>query len=606
MQNAEIVLAVIRERGRRGLPLEGIYRQLYNPELYLRAYGRIYRNEGAMTRGVMAETVDGMSQEKIGAIIAGLRAERFRWSPVRRVEIPKQNGRLRPLGIPTWKDKLLQEVIRSLLEAYYEPQFSSASHGFRPQRGCHTALTTIVNTWTGTKWLIEGDIQGCFDGIDSQLLLSILREKILDNRFLRLMEQLFQAGYVKDWKRHPTLSGVPQGGIVSPILSNIYLDRLDQFVEQVLIPEYTRGTRRQPNPEYERMRARARSLSQHGKGQEAAAVRHELRQIPSVDPQDAGYRRLRYVRYADDFLLGFIGPKEEAEIIKTHLTQFLHDHLKLELSAEKTLITHANSQAARFLGYEILQQQCNTKMHLMRHKGQKTSFRKRAINGRICLRLPSDVVKQRCVLYQRNGKPIHRPEMTEDSDFDIVVHYQSAYRGYVEYYTLAQNIHWLNKLRWVMETSLLKTLAAKHKVSVREMARRYRATVPTEHGPRACLEVRVEREGKPPLVARFGGLPLRPRKNAILKDLVLTRWQLPRVELIQRLLADACELCGSTEGVQVHHIRKLADLKRKRQGTPSAWKQMMATRRRKTLVLCRACHADIHAGRPTRQPTRNE
>jgi len=289
MQKAELILDVYRQRGSRGLPVEGIYRQLFNPDLYLRAYGRIYRNDGALTPGVTGETVDGMSRANIDAVIADLRAERYRWTPVRRVEIPKRNGKTRPLGIPTWRDKLLQEVVRSLLDAYYEPQFSDSSHGFRPGRGCHTALTTIANTWAGTKWFIEGDIKGCFDNIDRNVLLSILQETIHDNRFLRLVDRLLQAGYVKDWKRHPTLSGTPQGGIVSPILSNVYLDRLDRFVEQTLIPEYTRGSHRGPNPAYISKRSEAKRHSRHGRAQEAVACRKEMRRLPSVDPNDPDY-----------------------------------------------------------------------------------------------------------------------------------------------------------------------------------------------------------------------------------------------------------------------------------------------------------------------------
>src|SRR3954465_15471036 len=190
MRDAETTLAIIRERGRRGLHLEDVYRRLYNPDLFLRAYGRIYRNAGAMTKGTTEETVDGMSVGKIRSIIGLLRDERYRWSPVRRTFIPKRNGKLRPLGIPTWPDKLLQEVIRSILEAYYEPQFSPLSHGFRPERGCHTALREIYITWKGTIWFIEGDIKGCFDNIDHSILLSILREKIDDNRFLNLVKNL--------------------------------------------------------------------------------------------------------------------------------------------------------------------------------------------------------------------------------------------------------------------------------------------------------------------------------------------------------------------------------------------------------------------------------
>src|SRR5436305_7085304 len=211
MRNADTTLAIIRERGKRGLHLEDVYRRLYNPDLYLRAYGRIYRNAGAMTRGTTEETVDGMSLEKIHKIIDLLRCERYRWTPVRRINIPKRNGKTRPLGIPTWSDKMLQEVMRSLMEAYYEPQFSPNSHGFRPKKGCHTALKDIFHGWTGMKWFIEGDIKGCFDNIDHTILLSILREKFHDNRFLTLIENLLEAGYLEQWNYYPTLTGTPQG-----------------------------------------------------------------------------------------------------------------------------------------------------------------------------------------------------------------------------------------------------------------------------------------------------------------------------------------------------------------------------------------------------------
>src|SRR6516164_8717491 len=216
MRNADTVLGVIRERGRRRLPLEDIYRQLYNRDLYLRAYGRIYRNDGAMTPGSTPETVDAMSLGKIDTIIGSLRQEAYRWTPARRTYIPKKSGKLRPLGIPTWSDKLLQEVIRSLLEAYYEPQFSGRSHGFRPGRGCHTALEEIQRQWRGTVWFIEGDITDCFGSLDHSIMRSMLAEKIHDGRFLRLIDGLLQAGYLEDWRYHETLSGAPQGGILTP------------------------------------------------------------------------------------------------------------------------------------------------------------------------------------------------------------------------------------------------------------------------------------------------------------------------------------------------------------------------------------------------------
>ena len=163
MRKAETIFSIIRERGQRGLLVNNVYRLLYQKELYLHAYGKLYRNQGAMTEGAISETVDAMSLEKIDTIINALRYEKYRWTPVRRVYITKKNGKSRPLGLPTWSDKLLQEVIRSILEAYYEPQFSQSSHGFRPKRGCHTALREVMQKGKGTKWFIEGDITACFD-----------------------------------------------------------------------------------------------------------------------------------------------------------------------------------------------------------------------------------------------------------------------------------------------------------------------------------------------------------------------------------------------------------------------------------------------------------
>ncbi|MEO2088940.1 MAG: reverse transcriptase/maturase family protein, partial [Gemmataceae bacterium] len=286
MRNAETILGIIHDRGKRGLPLEDVYRQLYNPGLYLRAYGRIYRNDGAMTKGATAETADGMSMKKIGAIIDDVRQERYRWTPVRRTYIPKANGKMRPLGIPTWSDKLLQEVLRSLLEAYYEPQFSDQSHGFRPERGCHTCLSEIQRNWTGTKWYIEGDIKGCFDNIDVDALLKILSEKILDQRFLRLLRNLLGAGYLEDWRYQPTRSGTPQGGVISPILSNIYLSKFDEFVSTVVIPRHTRGLRRMFNREHNNVATLMRYHWKRGNTDRVESLRERLRHLPAVETHD--------------------------------------------------------------------------------------------------------------------------------------------------------------------------------------------------------------------------------------------------------------------------------------------------------------------------------
>jgi integrase len=207
---------VLRERGRKGLPCDELYRQLFNPQLYLLAHGRIYSNQGAMTPGATQETADGMSMGKIGAIIEAMRCERYRFSPARRTYIPKRNGKLRPLGLPTWSDKLVGEVVRLLLEAYYEPQFSDRSHGFRPGRGCHTALRDIAIGWTGTTWFIEGAISDCFSSLDHEVMIKILAEKIRDNRFLRLIRNMLTAGYLEDWRWNATLSGVIDLRLIEP------------------------------------------------------------------------------------------------------------------------------------------------------------------------------------------------------------------------------------------------------------------------------------------------------------------------------------------------------------------------------------------------------
>src|SRR6266851_3326549 len=227
LQKAETVLSIIQERGKRGLALS-----------------------------------------KIAAIIELLRYERYRWTPVRRIYIEKKRSKkLRPLGMPSWSDKLLQEVLRLILWAYYEPQFSSHSHGFRPDRGCHTALSEGYHQWVGTTYFVEGDIAACFDSLDHTVMMSILRKKIQDGRFLRLIETLLAAGYLEDWRYHQTLSGCPQGSILSPVLANVYLDQLDTFVETVLIPRYNKGERRKLNTAYTRVQGEAqRAICGQGNG----------------------------------------------------------------------------------------------------------------------------------------------------------------------------------------------------------------------------------------------------------------------------------------------------------------------------------------------------
>ena len=544
-----------------------------------------------MTPDTTGETVDGMSREKIKTMIDLIRQERWRWTPVKRVYIPKRSGKLRPLGLPSWSSKVMQEVVRQLLSAYFEPRFSDQSHGFRPGRGCHTALSEIAHTWKGCHWFIEGDISDCFGSLSHEVLMDILRENIHDNRFLRLIQHMLQAGYLEEWRWHETLSGAPQGGVCSPILSNIYLNKLDQFVATVLMPKYNREKRRKPNSAYQQIGNAIARAKRRGNRQALRQLRKQRRKLPSQDPQDPNYRRLHYVRYADDWLLGFSGPKTEAEEIKREIRDFLRDTLKLELSEEKTLITHTRTGAAKFLGYQIVSQHADDKLD---RRGQ------RQVNEAIGLRVPKEVIEQKCALYMRRGKPAQRAEMLCDSDYSIVSKYQSEYRGVVQSYLLAHNVRWFSKLNWVCETSLLKTLAGKHKSRVSAMARKYKAATETTNGLKKCLKVVVQRgKDKKPLVAQFGGIPLQRKQEAILVDRQPQFTMTNRSELLKRVLADQCELCGSRKHVEVHHIRKLADLEKPGRKEKPVWMKQMVARRRKTLVVCRQCHEDIHAGRST-------
>ncbi|HEX4205298.1 MAG TPA: reverse transcriptase domain-containing protein [Ktedonobacteraceae bacterium] len=599
MQSTDVYLGLLRERGKRGLPLKRVYRQLFNRNLYLTAYGKIYRNAGSTTKGVTDETVDAMSLEKIDGIIQLLRTECYEWQPAKRVYILKRNGKKRPLGLPVWSDKLLAEVIRLILNAFYDGQFSEHSHGFREDRGCHTAFQEIYHTWDGVTWIIEGDISDCFGSLDHDLLVSTLSEKIQDGRFLQLMKKLLDAGYLEDWKFHQTLSGVPQGSIVSPILSNILLDKFDKYVETTLTPQYTRGRKRKPNREYRKLHRQMYKLFKKGQKEAALKIRKRLQKLPSIDPHDSDHRRLKYIRYADDFVLAFTGPKSEAEEIKRQIAAFLREELGLHLSEEKTLITHARTSAARFLGYEI------TTLHSDAKRSKtKAGIKRRSINGRIGLRIPQAVLAEKRNRYQRGNKAMHRAELLNESDYTIMATYQLEYRGIANYYHCAYNMAELSSLKWVMEQSLTKTLANKHKTTVANIYKKYTTHLNVDGRTYKALQVAVPREGKNPLVATWGAIPLKWEVKTPVEDQPQRQQWNNRSELERRLLAQICEHCGATrltETIEVHHIRALKDLDRYEGREKPSWVKIMAARRRKTLVLCRTCHQNLHAGRPMQQ-----
>lgn len=590
MLSAQCYLNLIHDRGQRGLPLARVYRNLRNRELFLLAYTKLYANAGAMTAGTdPSDTIDGMSLDRIDAIIHSLDDGTFRWKPARRTYIPKANGKLRPLGIPGWTDKLVQEVIRLVLEAYYEPQFSECAHGFRPGRGCHTALGEIVRHWKGTRWFIEGDIKGCFDNIDHDTLLGLIGDRIKDNRLLKLLKEMLGAGYLDNWRYHRTYSGTPQGGILSPLLANIYLHELDRFVESELLPQYNQGEARLKNPRYEQICNDRNKAKRAGRRLEYRQLTKLMFSTPSRVLDDPSYRRLRYVRYADDFILGFEGPKAEAEQIKQRIRTFLAQRLHLELSDAKTLITNAGKDSARFLGYDV--HICWENARLTR---QRNHTKRRAANGLPMLRVPHAVKQQWISRFSKKGKPATRPELLAQTDYDIVMWYQTQWSGLANYYQMAVNVTSLQRVKWTMEVSLVKTLANKYRCHVRTIYRRYRCK-PT--GGLYGLRATIERQGKPPLVATFGAKAVHYQRTvATLNDCFFVPYG-PTTQLSDRLQANTCELCGSHTHIEVHHVRKLADVREQwRKGYKPTWAFKMLAIRRKTLVVCHACHMAIHAG----------
>ncbi len=467
---------------------ERLYRNLFNERMFFIAYQRIYAKQGNMTAGTDGKTIDEMSIQRIERVITSLRDETYRPNPARRVYIPKKNGKKRPLGIPSFEDKLVQEVVRMLLEAMYEKSFEWTSHGFRPNRSCHTALAQIQKTFSGAKWFIEGDIKGFFDNIDHNVLIDILRKRIADERFLRLVRKFLKAGYLEDWKYHNTYSGTPQGGIISPILANIYLDEFDKYMKEYC-GAYRKGKQRHVNNEYFRLNTR-RSLLKKRMDTETDEVkraelmltynkmRKQMLSMPVKDAMDKDYRRMQYVRYADDFLIGIIGSKAECEEVKANISRFMSEKLKLELSDEKTLITHAQDNA-RFLGYEVSVRKSEAK------KRTKRGYLSRVFNGAVVLSVNIETVRRK--LSESGALKIERPNgkdcwkstargyMIGMKPEDILAQFNGEIRGFYNYFSIANNTSSVcSKFGYIMEWSLYKTLGQKLNLSSMQVRTKYR------------------------------------------------------------------------------------------------------------------------------------
>ncbi|SHR49039.1 Retron-type reverse transcriptase [Mycobacteroides abscessus subsp. abscessus] len=601
MQSSDIVLYNLSKQAtKENYQYDRLYRNLYNEDFYLKAYSKIYKNKGSATKGIDDETADGFGEEKIQAIIDSLKDESYQPKPVRRINIPKKNGKTRPLGIPTFSDRIVQEVCRMILEAIYESTFSQHSHGFREKRSCHTALIEVRNTFSGVNWFIEGDISGFFDNINHQMLINILRKRINDEKFIRLMWKFLKAGFVESWRFENTYSGTPQGGIISPLLANIYLNELDMFIEKELKPSFDIGTpkKRKRNTEYRKYDMRNQRLKKKIKETTEEKLRETLIKeykenkkillnLPYYEMSNEGYKSLKYVRYADDFIIGVNGSKEDCELLKKCVGKFLKEHLQLEMSEEKTLITHSTSPA-RFLGYDILIS------HDLSVAKDKNGVVKRKYRGNVQLRIPNGTI-EKVIISRKMVKDIdakqwdmlHRPALNGLSDLEIIETYNDELRGLYNFYCLAENVNqkmW--QLRYVMEYSCLKTLANKYKSTVGKMKEKYKrgkdwgVKYETKHGVKIAyfykdgfskkiISCKFDIDEKPNLYVYQG-----------------------RNDLEKRLSAKQCELCGDNHPdtkFEIHHVNKLKNLKGKKY-----WEWAMIAKQRKTLVVCKKCHFEIH------------
>lgn len=604
MRSPAIVLKNLQQKScEKTYQYKRLYRNLYNPAFFLLAYQNIYAGLGNMTPGVDGLTLDGMGMERIQQTIDRLKDFSYKPTPARRQYIPKKSGGKRPLGIPSVDDKLVQEVVRLILESIYEPTFLPTSHGFRPGKSCHTALADIKVEFTGAKWFVEGDIKGCFEHIDHHILVEILRRRIQDEQFIGLIWKFLKAGYMENWQYHRTYSGTPQGSIISPILANIYLNELDMFME-----EYKRsfdcGKKRAENREYGRKSqlalyykrqysAKWESMGQQEKALAQAELkerRKEFQTLPSKDPMDPNYRRIFYQRYADDFIIAVIGSKDDAERVKADIGVFLSSTLKLTLSPEKTLVTNGHDRA-RFLGYEItisnISATCKTPQGQCRTKSNK-----------VRLYVPHDKWVGKLMDYgalkirkQKDGSerwiPLQRNNLIGKEPIEILSTYNSEIRGLYNYYSMANNVSVLNKFFYVMEYSLYKTLCAKYRTKIGAIKREFceNGVFGVVYQTKAGIKrATLYNEG-----FRCKAHPSKYERIDRLPD--YGKYQQPNM-LLSRLLKGRCELCGAqTKDACVHHVKKLKELR-----GDKLWERVMLSKRRKTLVLCGDCHQNLHDG----------
>jgi group II intron reverse transcriptase/maturase len=585
-------LNIIREKNQQNPEWinRDLYRQLYNPTLYVLAYERQKSKPGNMTPGTDGETLDGYSLEEIQKTIDLLRTEQYWPKPVRRTYIPKKaKGKFRPLGIPSPRDKVIQECIRLILEAIYESGFHENSHGFRPGRSCHTALESLRRNWVGTKWVIEADITQCFDKIDHQKLLDILREKIQDDRFINLIRKFLKAGYLENWTYHKTYSGTPQGSVISPILTNIYLDKLDRKLDAIC-QQNTQGEARRANVRYAYLMGLRKQFLIQGEASPGLrkALAKPIREInlnilrtPVYEYNDPSYTRVKFLRYADDVIIGVIGPKTLAEQVREELSEFLAKELKLELNQQKTIITHPATERAQFLGYLFQTAGPRWRRRNLQRKGSPHNIIQtiKTTTGNITLLVPLRNINEKLKKYMKNGQPASMNAFINQPVDHIIEHYNGALRGWYNYYQLAENVGQLNYAHYIFRYSLAKTIAHKEKSSVSKVFQKCGKDITFQkpNGRKICLFNQPMKQVK-------------KAKGAKANLDSIPTWGPRRT---QSRLTDNCVVCDSSIGIEMHHVRHI----RKRGETVQGFSLYLASINRKQVPVCHKCHREIHNGR---------
>ena len=648
---------------------------LYDESLWFQAYQNIYSNKGAFTKGSDdSDTLDNFDKERISKIIASLKDMSYQCKPARRINIPKANGSTRPLSIPCGTDKLVQEACRIILEAIYEPKFSDSSHGFRPGRSCHTALQK-VSTWNGTKWWIEFDIKGCFDNIDHTILVKLLEKRIDDQKFLGLIRKFLNAGYLDNFQYHNTFSGTPQGGIISPLLANVYLNELDQFVDELCKSKNNKEIRNNRNEDYMKLKNDRRirhsvnrlqskyneivefiknNIANKNFSQEVKElftkgfefnkskqfselkticekinirtklntkemyrafkvyeiedeIRNRIERVNEIDKKinsiksteyNPEFERLHYVRYADDFVLGYIGTKKGSQEIYELIVNFIETNLKLEVSKDKSKINFGKN-GIFFLSYDIsTPKETDSKTKYTNSNGTDVT-RKRNIT-RPVFKVPVEkaikfVSKHNYGSYVENTSA-HRTFLQNFDEIEIIKQYNAELRGLIQYYKHAVNCKSIiGKVQWLWQYSLLKTLAAKHKCSVAQVFKKKIIKVKLDPQTKSKIWY-YEVEGKQFEIFNIryvDYINMFYAKDTFVNDVEFT-WQINRrSSALRKLIADECEICGTTNTettIVLHHPNQIRTIPK---NIPE-WERVNRMRNRKTIALCHNCHMKIH------------